>query len=389
MHITCVVGDDVCALPREVIFQFLYRTFIARNDGGGEDDSISRRKPDELVCFVADARERGEFVALRACRENDDFLGRKVSEVFDVDDRVIFIFDEAEFARYLDVGAHASSIDDDLFAELFCELHDTDEALQMGSEHRDDEAAFGIADDPLERVIDDRFGNGKTRLPDVRRVHEEEECVPFLENREFLVLFFGRFSVLVVELDVAGKDDVSPRGFYDDTHRVRDRVRDREEANGRTPEFQYLVALDLPNVDLRRMSEFLLTFLYHVACETARVDHRVPDAVEDVGDAADVIEVAVRNEESADLVTPLLEVSRVGEDVIDPRCFFFTELEAAVEDKNVFAHFDRSHVASNFLYTAERDDAYRIRCKLGDSRSRSTCGARAMFKAHAAATTTR
>ncbi len=41
-----------------------------------------------------------------------------VLHVFDRDDGVILVFDEAQLARDLDVGAHRASVDDDLLAVL-------------------------------------------------------------------------------------------------------------------------------------------------------------------------------------------------------------------------------------------------------------------------------
>ncbi len=115
----------------------------------------------------------------------------------------------------------------------------------------------------------------------------------------------------MVELDVAGENDVAPRRLDDDTHAVGHGVRDAEEADRTSlPSLISFVLLDFADVDRRQVREFFLALLDHHAGELARVDRRVADAVDDIGDTADVIEVAVRDQESADLAHGALRDSR-------------------------------------------------------------------------------
>src|SRR3989344_3420016 len=257
-----MVGNDVRTLAREVVFQFLHGALIAGNDRGGENHRVRGREPDEFMGFVADARERGEFVTLSACGEDDYLLRRIGSEVLHSDNGVVLVFDEPDLARYLDVGAHASPVYDDFLAVLLGKAHDAYQALKVRSEHRDDEPALCVFDDGFERVIHDRLGDGEAGLPHVRRVHEERQNVALLEDRILLVFLLGRLAVLVVELNVASKDNITPLRFDDDAHGIRHRVCYGKEADRGVAELFRLVGLDLANVELRQGGEFLLTLFY-------------------------------------------------------------------------------------------------------------------------------
>src|SRR3989344_7952635 len=68
MYVARMVGDDVCALARKVVFQLLHSAFVAGNHRRRKHHRVSRLEPDVLVRFVADASERGEFIALRISR---------------------------------------------------------------------------------------------------------------------------------------------------------------------------------------------------------------------------------------------------------------------------------------------------------------------------------
>src|SRR3989338_2199079 len=127
-----------------------------------------------------------------------------------------------------------------------------------------------------------------------------------------------------------------------------------------------------------------MALLYHHARELAGVDKGVADPVHDVGNAADVGEVAVRDEEAPDLSAPLLEVAGVGQDVIDARRLLLAELESAVEDEDVGTDLDGRHVAADLLHAAQGNDADSVCVRFGYPRGRSAAGARVMLHPRAA-----
>ena len=89
-------------------------------------------------------------------------------------------------------------------------------------------------------------------------------------------------------------------------------MRDAEESDGCGAELDDLVALHFADVDGHGGREFLLALLDHLGGEAPRVDRGAADAIDDVGNAADVVEVAVADQEAAYFIPPLFEVSRVG-----------------------------------------------------------------------------
>ena len=137
-------------------------------------------------------------------------------------------------------------------------------------------------------------------------------------------------------------------------------MRDAEKSYRRGAELDDFVPLYFADVHGRCLREFFLALLYHHARKFARVDGRVADAVDDVGDAADVVEVTVSDEQTADLVAALLEVAGVRQDVIDARGFSFGEGESAVEDENIVAEFHGRHVASYLFDAAQRNNAHGV-----------------------------
>ena len=71
MDVGDLVVDDVGALTREVVFQFLYGAFVARNDRRREQDRVALCNLDIFMRLVGHAHHGGIFVALGAGSQND------------------------------------------------------------------------------------------------------------------------------------------------------------------------------------------------------------------------------------------------------------------------------------------------------------------------------
>lgn len=365
MHVAGMVGDDVRALAGEIVFQLLHRALIAGDDRRREYDGIGGLQVYVLVGFVADACQRGEFVALCAGGENDELLRGILGDVLHSHHRLVFVLDEAELARYLYVGAHGAAVYHYALARFFGKFHHADEALQMRGEHRDDEPALGFFDYFLKSLVHVDLGDGPSRLPDIGAVHEKREHVSVLEDAKFALLLFARLSVYMREFDIAGEDDIAPRSLDDDAHAIRYGVRHAKEAYRSRSQLYHLILFYLAYDD-RRGLKFLLAFLDHFAGETARVDMRIADAVHHIGNATDVVEVAVRYEESAYFIAALLQVAGVGENVIDARRIILGEGKAAIEYEYIVAEFYGRHVAAYLFHASERDDADGVFARRGD-----------------------
>ena len=79
------------------------------------------------------------------------------------------------------------------------------------------------------------------------------------------------------------------------------------------------------------------------------------------GTRADVVEVAVGDDDGAHFVLALLDVFRVRQDVVDAGGVLVLELEADVDDDDVVAAFDHGAVLADLLDAAEGDDADGVR----------------------------
>ena len=140
-------------------------------------------------------------------------------------------------------------------------------------------------------------------------------------------------------------------------HGVRDAVRDAERLD---PEDADAAPTRRAGSCAARSSSSEVVLLELDADEAAgqrrAVDRRV-DAAQDVGQAADVVLVAVGDEDGPQLVAVLLDVGDVRDDEVDAEHLLFGEHEAGVDDDHVVAVLEQHHVLADLAETAEGDDA--------------------------------
>ena len=77
------------------------------------------------------------------------------------------------------------------------------------------------------------------------------------------------------------------------------------------------------------------------------------EVAQNIGKRADVIFVAVREHDGADVLAILLQVGDVGNDEVDAEEFGFGEHHAGVDDDDVVAEAKRHHVHAEFAETTE------------------------------------
>ncbi len=361
VHVARAVMDEGDAAAVEVVLQALDGDLVSGNDGGREDDGIARGEGDGFVLLGRDTHERGELLALGAGREDHDLVRRIVPDLCRGDDRLLLHLEEAGLLRDLEIRLYGAAFGDNLLAEALGDLDDADHALELRGEGADDETALHGLDDLLEGLMHLALRDGESVALGVGGVRDEEEVLLRREHAPLLLLGIGRDAVLMIELEVAGSDDVAVRGLDSDAHRIRDRVGDGEELDLGRADSHGRARVDGDDIQLWLVRILLLALLDHHGGEVLRVDRGIAHALHQERDAADVIEVAVRDEDAADAVLVHLEILGVREDVIDARLRVLGhELEADVEDEDVAVGLDGEHVASDLLDAAEGNDAHDV-----------------------------
>jgi hypothetical protein len=122
-------------------------------------------------------------------------------------------------------------------------------------------------------------------------------------------------------------------------------------------EWAQLLVLALPDGERVRRDAVFLEFRLDQRERQRRADERdVLPQLEQVGNRADVVLVAVGEDNSDDVIEPIPDGREVRQDQVDARLGLLGKEHAAVDDENLAVELIRGHVATDLAEAADRDD---------------------------------
>ena len=159
----------------------------------------------------------------------------------------------------------------------------------------------------------------------------------------------------LVHLEVAGVQDQPGAGADRDREGVGDRVVDRDELQVERAEADPVALAD------HVVHGLLEPVLAQLAVEQGQgqlgADQRdVPALAQEVRHGADVVLVAVGEDQGLDLVEPVPDRLEVREDQVDAGMVVLGEQHAAVDDEQAAVVLEDGHVATDLAEPAQRDD---------------------------------
>lgn len=179
---------------------------------------------------------------------------------------------------------------------------------------------------------------------------EENGDILFGELFEFFD--FGELDVAcraVVEFVIGGVEDFAFRCFDYDAHTIGDGVGDADEFTGEFAKLENVVGGDCVEFCEAVLFEFFDAVFDHADGEFEAVGWRKIEFRQDVRYGADVIEMAVGEDDAADAIEFVFEVADVGDDVVDTEHVFGWEFDADVNNDDVVFVFEDGHVFADFV----------------------------------------
>src|SRR5579862_7539932 len=117
-------------------------------------------------------------------------------------------------------------------------------------------------------------------------------------------------------------------------HAIHQAVGDLDRVDGERTDLEALVGLNLSQVGIVKQA-VLVQFVFHVGKGELGAPDRHVKLGENPRQSADVVLVAVGENDAANLVAILGEVGNIGHNDVDAKQFGFREHEAGVDDDNV------------------------------------------------------
>ena len=195
---------------------------------------------------VCHAAERGHRLALGAGRHEDDLLRGQVVGLLGVDQDAVGHLEVAEVGGDAHVAHHRAAHERDATLVRVGGVDDLLDAVHVAGKGRDDDAAGGVREQPVERRRN--FDLGRREAGDLRvgGVHLEEVDALLAEAGKGAQVGDAAVERQLVHLEVAGVEDRARGRAHEDRKRIWDRVVDRDELEVEGLDLLPLTLLDAP-----------------------------------------------------------------------------------------------------------------------------------------------
>jgi hypothetical protein len=306
---------------------------------------------------VRDPDERGQRFALRARAEDHLFVRRQLVELRRPHEHVVRNVHVAEVARDVDVLAHRAAHDADLPAHGDGDIDRLLHPVDVRSERRYEHTPLAQRHDLPECFPDDALRRRHPRPLRVRRVPEQEVDALVTEPREPSHVRFQPVDGRVVDLVVARVDDAARRRLEHDRDAIRDRVR---HAHERDPKRAYLarrvVRMDLPKLRRAQQAVLVELRLHEPERQSGRPHFGHADLAQQVRQGADVVFVAVGQDDDADVRGAVSQIGEIREDEVDAEVLVARKGETRVDQHEIAAALDDGQVLTDLAEAAQRHD---------------------------------
>ena len=277
----------------------------------------------------------------------------------------------SEFLGDLDVLEHRAPDDEAAPAACLGGVDGLLQARDVGGERRHQDPALRRGEDGREPLADGALARRRPLLLGVGAVAEQQQDTLVADAREPGQV--GRLALhrRGVDLEVARVHDDARGRSHDQRARVRDRMRGVHPFDVEAAE--RLGVAGPHRVQLRCLDEPVLAQLVAQESEGQRgaVDgHR--ESRQHVRQRADVVLVAVREHDPADVGDALLQPRDVRDHEVDAEHLLLREHQPGVDDHDVVAAAQREHVAADLAEAAQRDQR-QLRRARGVDQKRSIC----------------
>ena len=346
---------DIRALLEEAVDDAVDQFLVARDGVRGEHHRVPLSNLQRAVLPDRQPAQDRRRLALRAGRHDDRLTGRQILDLAQRHQHTVRDIEVAQLAGHLGILNHRPAGDGDLAAMLRRHIHDLLDARDERGEGRHDHPAWGLPHHLVEGVVQRGLREGVTRPIRVGAVGKQHQHPAAAELGQFGVIGGPAVHRRVIELEVTAVHDQPGRRRDAQAHPVGDGVADVVGLDGEGTNVDDVAGRVGVQHRRPRHTPPLHLDLDQALGQPRGIDRHV-ELLQEMGQRADVILVAVRDDNCAHAVFLIAQVSPIGDDVVNPQHVRFGEHDARVHDEDIAAVLNAHRVLTDFPQAAQGYD---------------------------------
>ena len=303
---------------------------------------------------AGDTAQGSKGLPLAAGHQQQGFAVGQVANLLDRHEQFIRAAHVAKLARLGDHVEHGAAQQTDLAAMLHRQLEDHRDPVGRAGKGGENHPAFGITNvaievgehGPLRRRETGQLGVGGITE---KAQHPLLAVVGHALDVEILAIDRG-----VVEFEVAGEDHHASGGGNRQGEAVGEGVGVADELHLEVlPNLHHVAWRDGLEDRAIHHARFLHLAREHGEGQTGPIDHRNREVLEVVGNATDVIFMAVGHDHAANPLLVFAQIAGIGQHHVDAMHAIAGEGEAAIHQHQVIAVFKNAGVFADLMQTTE------------------------------------
>ncbi len=350
--------DDARAAPEQVVDGAGDGLFVAGDRGGGEQDHVALADPDLRMLGGGNAGQGCRGLALAAGDHQHPLVLRQLQHLVQRGHQPLWRVQVAEFLGDAGVLLHAAAGHRHLAAVLLGSLESHVDAADVGGEGGDHHHALGRLDGGVHLLQHHSLRRRAAVGLDADGVGEERQHPFIAEAAEAALVSRRPHHGRGVKLEIGRVQDGANRSVHSDGVGVRDGVGDVDELHRHRAKLDPLSRLHRTQIDGLVQACFQQLALDEAQRQGAAVDRDrrgVRDLRQHVGQAADVVLMAMSDDDGPQIPQPLADVADVGDDQVDPALLLLRELAAAVQQDQILSVLDGGHILADLSDPTERN----------------------------------
>ena len=356
MHIVHALVNDLCTQQQQTVDDFGHALLVAGNGICRNDNEVAGAHAHLTVAAGCHTGKGTQGFALAAGGNEHYLLRRILVQLIHADEGALRDVHIAQLLRHGGVVHHAAAAECHLAAILHGQIDDLLHAVDVGSKGgNDDPLVAGTGEQIAHACSHLLLGGGKARALGVGGIAQQGQHAALTVLGQCGQVGDAAGQRSVIDLEVAGLDDGASRAVDGKGHRIRDGVVHMDGLNGKAAQLDLLSGGDLHELGPACQTELLQLVADQAAGQAGAIDGQVK-FLQQIRDAADVVFVAVGDEQALNLILVLHHKGEVRDDHIHAVHVAVREHKAAVHDDHVAVALVHGHVLAHFAQTTQRVD---------------------------------
>ncbi len=336
---SAVFVNHVRLAAEQVVDHAVDGLLVAGDDARREHDRVAFFNLGVLVIVHGSARQGRHGLALRPADHHADFFRREVLHLAGIDHQAFGNFQVAEIFGNFRGVVHGAADERDFASVLMCQFHGQPDAMNGRRKAGNEQPPLGLRENFIKLPAHRALARRVSFALNVGRILKQRQDALFAVFGEGVQIEKMVVGGRGIDFEIAGMNDDAQWSVNRERNAIHQAVGHVNGVDGEDADLEAFAGAHLAQIGVIEQA-VLVELVLHVSQSKLRSPDRNIEFGKNPGQGADVVFVAVGEDDSAHPLPVFDEVGNVGNNDVHAEQFSLGEHEAGVNHNNVVAPAD-------------------------------------------------